>query len=75
MGFMAMFGAGTLPAMMLVAYGAQMAGPRVKKVFKKSIPFFIMAAGLVLIIRGMNLGIPFISPQLPAAAGQAIICH
>jgi len=75
MGFMAMFGAGTLPGMMLVAYGAQMAGPRLKNVFKKSIPFFIMAAGLVLIIRGMNLGIPFISPQLPAAAGQAIICH
>lgn len=75
MAFMAMFGAGTMPAMMLVAYSAQMISPPLKKVFRKSIPFFIAAAGAALIARGMNLGIPFISPQLPAAAGQAIICH
>jgi len=73
--FMAMFGAGTIPAMMLVAYGAQRISPQLKKVFRKSIPFFIAAAGVALIARGMNLGIPFISPQLPAAPGQAIICH
>jgi len=75
MAFMAMFGAGTIPAMMLVAYGAQRISPQLKKTFRKSIPFFIAAAGLALIARGMNLGIPFISPQLPAAPGQAIICH
>ena len=73
--FMAMFGTGTMPAMMLVACGAQMISPQLKKVFRKSVPFFMAAAGVALIARGMNLGIPFISPRLPAAAGQAIICH
>jgi len=74
-GFMAMFGLGTLPAMMLVAYSGQMISPQLKRAFKKSIPFFITATGIVLILRGLNLGIPFISPLLPAAAGQTIVCH
>ncbi len=74
-GFLAMFGAGTMPAMMLVAYGAQLASPRLKIIFRKSVPFFITAAGLVLIIRGMNLGIPYLSPQVHAVPGQVIICH
>lgn len=74
-GFMAMFGAGTLPAMMLAAYSLQTFNLQLKKVFKRSIPFFIAGAGIILILRGMNLGIPFISPQLPSAAGQAVNCH
>lgn len=74
-GFMALFGAGTLPAMMLVGYGGQMINPGIKKLFRKSIPFFITATGIILILRGLNLGITFISPVLPSPAGQAVICH
>jgi len=74
-GFMAMFGAGTLPAMMLLGYSGHMIGPAVKRIFRKSIPYFITATGIVLILRGLNLGIAFISPHLPQAAGQVIICH
>ncbi len=74
-GFMAMFGAGTAPAMILVAYSAQMIKPSVRSLFRKSVPFFIIGAGILLILRGMNLGIMFISPELPHAAGQAINCH
>lgn len=74
-GFMAFFGAGTLPAMMLVGYGGQMIHPGLKRLFRKSIPFFITATGIILILRGLNLGISFISPVLPSPAGQAVICH
>ncbi len=74
-GFMSFFGAGTLPAMMLVGYGGQMINPGLKRLFRKSIPFFITATGIILILRGLNLGIAFISPVLPTPAGQAIICH
>lgn len=74
-GFMALFGAGTLPAMMLVGYGGRLFNPVIKSLFRKSIPFFITATGIILILRGLNLGIMFISPVLPAAAGQAVICH
>lgn len=74
-GFMAFFGAGTLPAMMLVGYGGQMINPGIKRLFRKSIPFFITATGIILILRGLNLGITFISPVLPSPAAQAVICH
>jgi uncharacterized protein len=74
-GFMAMFGAGTAPAMMLIAYGTQMMNPSIRLLFRKSIPFFIILAGLLLILRGMNLGIMFISPELTHASVQAVNCH
>ncbi len=74
-GFMSLFGAGTLPAMMIVGYGGRMINPSVRMVFRKSIPFFITATGILLILRGLNLGIMFISPALPHAAGQAVNCH
>ncbi len=74
-GFMAMFGAGTLPAMMLVAYSGQVCSPQLKRTFRKSIPFFIAATGILLVLRGLNLGIPFVSPQLPPAVGQVVSCH
>lgn len=74
-GFMAMFGAGTLPAMMLAAYGGQFFTPSIKKSFRRAVPVFMTVAGLLLILRGLNLGIPFISPVLPSAAAPAVICH
>jgi uncharacterized protein len=73
--FMAMFGAGTLPAMMLVAYAGQMMKPGVRVSMRKAVPVLVSLVGIILILRGLNLGIPFISPELPAAPGDAVICH
>lgn len=73
--FMAMFGAGTIPAMMLVAYAGQAMKFELRLLLRKAVPFFILSMGVLLILRGMNLGIPFISPELPDAAGKAVVCH
>lgn len=73
--FMAMFGAGTLPAMMLVGYAGQMIKPEIRQLFRKAVPVFITLMGVVLILRGLNLGIPFISPELPEAAGAVVNCR
>ena len=73
--FMSLFGAGTLPAMMLIGYGGLLIKPGMRVAFKKLTPFFITAAGIVLILRGLNLGVLFISPQLPQAGGPAVLCH
>lgn len=73
--FMAMFGAGTLPAMMLVGYAGQLIKPEWRSSFRKLVPVFISLMGVVLILRGLNLGIPFISPELPMSPGTAVICH
>jgi uncharacterized protein len=73
--FMATFGVGTLPAMMLVAYAGQLVKIEVRQLLRRAIPFFVVTMGLLLILRGLNLGIPFISPELPQSPGQALICH
>lgn len=73
--FMAMFGAGTLPAMMIIGYFGRMVSLPVRNTFKKSIPVFMTIMAIVLILRGMNLGIPFISPMLQGPTGDAVICH
>ncbi len=73
--FMAAFGAGTIPAMMGVAYAGRALSIEWRSNLRKAVPFFITLMGLVLILRGMNLGIPFISPLLPGAPGQPVVCH
>ena len=73
--FMALFGAGTLPAMMLVGYAGQMINPGWRSSLKKLVPVFISLMGVLLILRGLNLGIPFISPELPQAPGDAVNCR
>lgn len=73
--FMAMFGAGTLPAMMVVSYMGFNMNIALRSIFKKVLPYGMAFMGILLILRGLNLGIPFISPVLPAAPGDAVICH
>jgi sulfite exporter TauE/SafE len=73
--FMAMFGAGTLPAMMTISYFGRVIPFSLRSSMRKAVPYFITAMGLLLILRGMNLGIPFISPALPAAPASVVSCH
>jgi hypothetical protein len=42
---------------------------------KRAIPYVIAMMAMVLILRGMNLGIPFISPIINPVAGQGISCE
>lgn len=74
-GFMSMFGAGTLPAMMLAGLAGQTIKAETRQVAKRAVPYFILLMGVFLVLRGLNLGIPFISPQLPTSPAEAIICH
>lgn len=74
--FMMMFGAGTLPAMLLVGYGVQMVKPKFRQYFRKATPFFIAVMGIFLILRGLNLSISYLSPFLPhtTEAGEIMRC-
>jgi hypothetical protein len=62
--FMACFGLGTLPLMLSVA----VYGNKIKRSFlpsvKRFVPLFLFLLGTLFILRGMNLGIPYVSPQL-----------
>lgn len=73
--FMAAFGMGTLPAMLGVAYAGSFLSAANRLSLRRAVPYVITGMGVLLILRGMNLGIPFVSPVLPAAPGQAVVCH
>lgn len=73
--FMAMFGLGTLPAMMTIGYFGTSLSLNVRTAMRKAVPYSIALMAVVLILRGMNLGIPFISPVLQSAPGVAAECY
>ena len=75
LGFMAAFGAGTLPAMVLVSFAGFLVRPELRSGFRRMVPVLISLMGVLLILRGLNLGIPFISPAFPAAPGESLNCH
>jgi len=61
-GFMAAFGLGTLPAMMGFMYFKSAINKRIN--IKKVVPYALLIMGVLLVVRGMNLGIPYLSPEI-----------
>ena len=70
--FMAGFGAGTLPAMVMASFAAGAISLRTRNKIRKSLPYLLGIMGLLLILRGMDLDIPYLSPHL---ATNVIHCH
>lgn len=73
--FMVFFGVGTLPMMLGLSYFRRLISFSFRHRVRSSIPFLIAGMGILLILRGLNLGIPFISPVLAGNPGQIISCH
>jgi hypothetical protein len=73
--FMALFGLGTLPAMAGVGYFGALLTPSLRSSARKLFPAMMMVMAALLILRGMNLGIPYLSPSLNMSASEAINCH
>lgn len=61
--FMIAFGLGTIPLMLAVSLAGDFIGSTLKKRLNRLIPIFIVILGIIFILRGMSLGIPFISPK------------
>lgn len=73
--FMLFFGLGTLPALAGLGYWGYRLNAAVRRNLQKLVPVFVMTMGLVLVLRGLDLQIPFISPVLPVLPGNAASCH
>jgi uncharacterized protein len=73
--FMAFFGLGTLPAMMIVGFSRQFFSLQARNSFRKIVPILVSMMAVLLILRALNLGIPFISPILPSEPVAAVTCH
>ncbi len=71
--YMAIFGLGTLPMMLTIGLSGKLVPAPVRLKLSRAIPVSVCVLGVLLIVRGMSLGIPFLSPDL--AAGGASCCH
>lgn len=60
--YMFVFGIGTLPLLSLVTIAGNVISGTFKSKINKLIPFVVIIIGALFILRGMNLGIPYISP-------------
>ncbi len=74
--FMLLFGIGTFPAMLMLSFGGNLLKISVRQKIRKSVPLVVFLMGLLLILRGMNLGIPYLSPEL-SRTGRVVnsCCH
>ena len=70
MSFMLFFGIGTLPVMILLPWFAHLISAEWRYKFRKLVPLVIGIFGILFILRGLNLGIPFISPDLETVSSQ-----
>ena len=75
--YMFVFGLGTLPIMLAVSLAGNFISLNVRKRINKLIPAFMVVLAFLFILRGMNLGIPYISPQLQQTeiTDDSVICH
>lgn len=62
--FMTLFGAGTLPTLFITTWAGQQLKWKNRLAIQRLIPYFILITGCLLVFRGLNLGIPFLSPHI-----------
>ncbi len=60
--FMAFFGIGTIPLLLLATIASDAIGQQLRLRVQKIVPVFVFMLGVLFILRGMSLGIPYISP-------------
>lgn len=74
--FMAAFGAGTFPAMLAAVFFGSFINQQVRLNLRKAVPVFLACMAALLVLRGLNLGIPYVSPALPNdTAAVEVLCH
>lgn len=74
--YMMLFGLGTIPLMTTAIYLGKFLSSTVKQRIQKAIPVFVIIIGLLFILRGLGLGIPYISPvNMQHTASSQMECH
>jgi uncharacterized protein len=71
--YMFVFGVGTIPLLWALSFAVNFMSINARNKMRKLIPYAASIVAVLLILRGMNLGIPYISPKLNVDT-QAIDC-
>ncbi|MFT4753184.1 MAG: sulfite exporter TauE/SafE [Salibacteraceae bacterium] len=75
MTFMVFFGMGTLPVMLSATLLGGFLSIKVRNNFQKSIPYFVIVIGLLFILRGLNLNIHYLSPEIDRVDSSVTQCN
>jgi uncharacterized protein len=73
-GYMFLFGMGTIPMLVLLGVAPKLLPLSWRSQLVKAVPVFVVCVGLLLIVRGLNLNIPYISPYLQRYV-EITVCH
>lgn len=75
--YMAFFGLGTIPMMLAISLAGNFISGKMRAKLGRLIPIFIVLLGILFILRGLNLGIPYLSPKLSQEGEKATMecCH
>lgn len=74
--YMILFGLGTIPLMTTAIYFSGILKGGIRQKVQMAIPVFIVILGALFILRGMGLGIPFVSPEpVVEVVSAKIECH
>lgn len=69
--FMMVFGAATAPALIIVAFTGRVLAVKYRTLLTRAVPVLTVVLAAILILRGMNLGIPMVSPKVTQVAAPA----
>lgn len=73
--FMVFFGLGTLPVMWSIAFFGNYVGVSLRQKIRKAYPYMMTVMACLLILRGLGLGIPYVSPKVDAGNKVAHNCY
>ncbi|MBU2492053.1 MAG: sulfite exporter TauE/SafE family protein [Bacteroidetes bacterium] len=74
--FMALFGFGTFPIMLVASLAGKYISLGLRSKINKLIPVLALILAVIFILRGLNLGIPYLSPKLNhMPINEEVICH
>ena len=74
--YMIVFGLGTIPLMTTAIYFGKFLNSTIKQSIQKAIPVFVVLIGALFILRGLGLGIPYLSPApIIEMTSSAMECH
>lgn len=73
--FMSAFGFGTWPLLLGLKMGSADLGGAIRFRLRRVTPVVYAVMAVLFIARGLDLGIPFVSPALPKANAAAEACH
>src|SRR5664280_802578 len=68
LGYMAAFGSGTVPMMFAISCSGKLVPTVLRLKLVRAVPVSVFLLGTLLILRGMSLGIPYVSPDLANGA-------